>query len=165
MDATADLCDAFGDRARLLNVGLTHHGGIRRFHGEVTTVKVPADFLRVKRALSEAGLNRVLVVDGGGDRGHALMGDRLAEMALTNGWAGVVINGCIRDSAVIADMAFGVLALGTCPRRPAMEGAGETGVPVSIGDIRILPGHWIYVDEDGAIVSETPLQPDPAPES
>lgn len=157
MFETAELCDTHGEQVRVLDAGLRHFGGNTRFHGQVATLKVPADFLLVKQTLASAGRNRVLVVDGGAARDHALLGDRLTEMAIGNDWAGVVINGCIRDSAVIRKLQIGVLALGTCPRRPAMSGTGETDVPVTVGSVEIQPGDWLYADSDGAIVSSLPL--------
>lgn len=156
---TASLCDRHGDRIQVVDAGLRHFGGVTRFHGEVATVRVEADFLLVKRSLSRPGRGRVLVVDGGGDRGFALLGDRLAGMGVSNGWTGVVVNGCIRDSAQIAGMNLGVLALGTCPRRPAMEGNGMQETAISIGQTVIEPGNWAYVDDDGMVVSRFPLKP------
>ena len=154
---TADLCDRHGDRVQVIDAGLRHFGGVTRFHGEAATVRVGADFLLVKKSLSRPGRGRVLVVDGGGARGFALLGDRLAGMGMSNGWAGVVVNGCIRDSAQIAMMNLGVLALGTCPRRPAMEGDGVEEIAVSIAGTAIEPGNWVYIDDDGMVVSRSAL--------
>ena len=154
---TADLCDRFGNRVRVIDAGLRHFGGVTRFHGEAATVRVQSDFLLVKESLSRPGRGRVLMVDGGGARGFALLGDRLADLGVSNGWTGVVVNGCIRDSARIATMKLGVLALGTCPRRPAMQGGGTEGAAISIGGTAVEPGNWIYVDDDGIIVSRSSL--------
>ncbi|MDE0097735.1 MAG: ribonuclease E activity regulator RraA [Gammaproteobacteria bacterium] len=154
---TADLCDRYGDRVRVIDAGLRHFGGVNRFHGEVATVRVQSDFLLAKKALSRPGRERVLVVDGGGAREFALLGDRLADLGVSNGWAGVVVNGCIRDSARIATMNLGVLALGTCPRRPAMKGGGTEEAVISIGGIAVGPGNWVYIDDDGMVVSPSPL--------
>jgi len=96
-------------------------------------------------------------VDGGGAREFALLGDRLADLGVSNGWAGVVVNDCIRDSARIATMNLGVLALGTCPRRPAMKGDGTEEAVISIGGIAVGPGNWVYIDDDGMVVSPSPL--------
>ena len=154
---TADLCDRYGNRVRVIDADLRHFGGVTRFHGEVTTARVQSNFLLVKEMLSRPGRERVLVVDGGGAREFALLGDRLAGLGVSNGWTGVVVNGCIRDSARIATMNLGVLALGTCPRRPAMKGGGTEGAVISIGGTPIGPGNWVYIDDDGMVVSPSPL--------
>ncbi len=154
---TASLCDRYGNRVQVIDGGLRHFGGVTRFHGEVVTLRVQSDFLLVKESLSRPGKGRVLVVDGGGARGFALLGDRLAALGVSNGWTGVVVNGCIRDSARVATMTLGVLALGTCPRRPAMQGGGTEEATVSIGGTAIGPGNWIYIDDDGVVVSRSPL--------
>jgi regulator of ribonuclease activity A len=154
---TAALCDAHGSEVRVADDCLRHFGGSSRFRGEAVTLRVPADFGLVKATLEEPGNGRVLVVDGGGARGHALLGDRLALMASTGGWAGIVIHGSIRDCAAIAGIDIGVMALGTCPRRPALEGNGESGVVATFAGVTIHPGDWIYADPDGLLVSRTCL--------
>lgn len=154
---TADLCDTHGESVTVASRPLQSFGRHRSFCGAIQTVKVDGDFLLIKQSLSEQGNHRVLVVDGGGALDHALCGDRLAVMAADNLWAGVIINGCIRDSADISEINLGVMALSTCPRRPAMQGDGETGLPVSFIGLEFVPGHYVYADADGIIVSESSL--------
>ena len=128
--------------------------GLRaRFGGPVSTVRVFEDNVLVRAALEEPGEGRVLVVDGGGSLRCALLGDRLAALARDNQWAGVVVHGCIRDSAEIDGMDVGVRAMATHPRKSVKRGEGERDVPVAMAGIRIAPGEYLYADEDGVIVS------------
>ena len=156
---TSELCDQYGPQVQVADGRLRHFGGRTQFHGAVVTLRVDADFGLVKTTLGNPGENRVLVVDGGGATNYALLGDRLAQMALNGSWAGIVINGHIRDSAIIAGLDIGVMALGTCPRRPALTGEGETDITVSFAGADIHPGDWLYADLDGVVVSRTPLHP------
>lgn len=154
---TADVCDVNPD-ARVLALPLRDFGGRRVFDGPVSTLRVLEDNLLVRRALQEPGQGRVLVVDGGGSLRTALLGDQLASLAVQNGWAGLVLNGAVRDSAVLATLAgLGVKALGTCPRKSAKEGKGERDVPVSFGGVIFTPGEHVYADEDGVVVLPAPL--------
>lgn len=111
----------------------------------------------VRTVLSSPGNNRVLVVDGGGSRRVAILGDQIAKLAADNSWAGVIVNGCIRDSAIINELNIGVKALGTHPVKSLKSYPGEKGVAVNFGGVEFLPGRWVYSDEDGIIVSEEPL--------
>lgn len=99
----------------------------------------------------------VLVVDGSGDLGSALIGDMMAGLGAKNGWSGVVILGAVRDTSALAQMDFGVKALGSNPKRSAKNGTGRTDAPVSFGGVTFAPGHWIYSDDDGILVSSEKL--------
>ena len=103
--------------------------------------------------LDELGNGAVAVVDGDGSLEVALMGDMIAAKAAANGWCGIVINGAVRDVRALATLEFGVKALGTNPARSNKEGTGEVDVPVDFGGMRFEPGHWIYCDEDGILIS------------
>ncbi|MCB9898195.1 MAG: ribonuclease E activity regulator RraA [Planctomycetes bacterium] len=151
---TADLCDAHADRVQVLRPGLASFGGRRRFAGEVRTLQVFEDNVLVKQALAEPGHGAVLVVDGGGSRRCALLGDVLAASAVANGWTGVVVAGCVRDGAVLATLDLGVLALGTHPMRSVKRGAGVRDEPIEVLGARVVPGMWLYADEDGVLVSD-----------
>lgn len=129
-----------------------HYGGVRAFRGPVATVKVFEDNVLVRETLAKSGDGRVLVVDGGGSLNCALVGDQLAKLAHQNAWSGIVVNGCIRDAAAIAEIKIGVLALNTHPRKSAKKGAGKTNIPVSFASMNFTPGDQLYSDEDGLIV-------------
>jgi regulator of ribonuclease activity A len=149
---TADICDRDPDHLEVAEPILRHFGGRLRFHGTVSTIKVHDDNVLVREAVERPGRGAVLVVDGGGSTRMALLGDRLAGLAAENGWSGVVVNGCIRDSAEIATIPVGVMALGTCPKKSRKNRDGQTGVSVSFAGITIRDGQYLYADEDGMVV-------------
>lgn len=157
MKPTADLCDEHGDAVVVAEPMFADFGGREAFFGPIQTVKVFEDNTLVRSSLSEPGQGRVLVVDGGGSLRRALLGDRLAAMAADNGWAGVIVYGCIRDSAEIADVDLGVKALATHPRRSDKLGAGQVGMPVTFAGVTFSPGAWVYADADGVVVSAREL--------
>lgn len=154
---TTDLCDQHGDAVRVARPVFRDYGGRRAFHGPIATVVAPEDNSLVRAALEEPGQGRVLVVDGGGSEKVALLGDLLAELAVKHGWAGVVVNGCIRDSEAVGQLPLGVKALGTCPRKSEKKGRGSRDVPVSFAGLTFAPGEWLYADGDGLIVSSVSL--------
>lgn len=155
--ATADLYDEYEEQLQIATPMFNDYGGNMKFSGPATTVKVFEDNSLVRGALEEPGEGKVLVVDGGGSLRCALLGDMLALLGKNNGWAGVIVYGCIRDSGVIADMEIGVKALNTNPRKSVKRGEGDRDVPVSFADITIEPGNYIYADEDGFVVSKEKL--------
>ena len=155
--ATADLCDDHGERVQVCEPVFHMFGGRRAFHGPISTVRCFEDNSRVKEAVEGPGEGRVLVVDGGGSRRHALLGDNLGRAAVNNGWSGIIIHGCIRDSAELGRMDLGLRALGTMPLRSDKRGEGERDVPVRFAGVTFRPGEYVYADEDGIIVSATAL--------
>jgi regulator of ribonuclease activity A len=150
---TADLCDDHGDLVQVCEPIFHAFGGRMAFHGPISTVRCFEDNSRVKEAVESKGSGRVLVVDGGGSRRHALLGDKLGLAAVRNGWAGVIIHGCIRDSAELGRMDLGIRALGTMPLRSDKRGEGERDVPVRFAGVTFRPGEFVYVDDDGVIVA------------
>lgn len=157
MWTTADLCDQYGGSLQIAQPLLRHYGGVRQFSGAIATARVQDDNTSVRLRLEELGWGRVLVVDGGGSQACALVGDQLGELAQGNGWAGIVVYGCVRDSAALGALALGVLAVGTMPRRSEKRGPGEHDVPVSFAGITFMPGHFLYADEDGVVVAANRL--------
>jgi regulator of ribonuclease activity A len=154
---TADLCDEHGDELQVCEPVFGMYGGRRAFAGPVSTVRCFEDNSRVKEAVDGPGEGRVLVVDGGGSRRRALFGDKLGSAAVKNGWAGVIVYGCIRDSAELGQMNLGIRALGTMPLRSDKRGEGERDVPVRFAGATFRPGDYVYVDEDGVVVSHRAL--------
>ncbi len=150
--ATADLMDA-DDALASCSIQFRHFGRRARFAGRIETVRCRHDNALIRTVLGESRPGSVLVVDGGGSLESALVGDRLAALAVANGWAGLVVHGAIRDSVAIDGLEIGVRALGTNPRRSAKAGHGERGVEVEFGGVRFVPGHYLYGDEDGLVVS------------
>eukprot|EP00239_Pterosperma_sp_CCMP1384_P001780 CAMPEP_0197848928 /NCGR_PEP_ID=MMETSP1438-20131217/10536_1 /TAXON_ID=1461541 /ORGANISM="Pterosperma sp., Strain CCMP1384" /LENGTH=221 /DNA_ID=CAMNT_0043461407 /DNA_START=132 /DNA_END=797 /DNA_ORIENTATION=- len=167
--ATADLCDVFhpedvdvitpNKQMSIVDPGMNFrdYGGLKRFSGTISTIKTYENNPLVRAALSEPGNGRVLVVDGGGSLRCALLGDNLAEIGATNGWHGVVINGCVRDAEDIARMDIGVKALNTHPLKSSKRDPGLRDVPVTFGGVTFTPGEFISADHDGIIVAPETL--------
>mmetsp|Transcript_11995 Transcript_11995/g.21632 ORF Transcript_11995/g.21632 Transcript_11995/m.21632 type:complete len:185 (-) Transcript_11995:103-657(-) len=153
----ADLCDdhiSSPQRLSVIEPGLfSTYGKLPRFHGQIETVRCFESNPMVRTVLSSPGKNRVLVVDGGGSKRVAILGDQIAKLAVDNCWAGVIVNGCIRDSAIINGLNIGVKALGTHPVKSLKTHPGERGVPVNFAGVEFVPGQWVYSDEDGIVVS------------
>jgi regulator of ribonuclease activity A len=156
---TTDLCDAHEGKLRVAAPIFRSYGGNAAFHGRIATLKLFEDNGLVRQTLDTPGDGRVLVIDGGGSLRRALLGDQLAALAVKNGWAGVVVWGCIRDSVAIGAMELGVLALATHPLKTVKKNLGEAEVPVSFAGIDFRPGEWLYADADGLIVSAERLHP------
>lgn len=156
--ATADLYDEYEESLQIAKPIFNNYGGNIRFSGSTSTVKVFEDNSLVRSALEEKGQGRVLVVDGGASLNCALLGDMLAELGIKNGWAGIIVNGCIRDSAMISKMSIGLKALNTNPRKSIKKGVGERDLIVSFADVTIKLGDYIYADEDGIVIANNKLK-------
>ena len=156
--ATADLYDEFGEELQIATPMFNDYGGNKQFSGPASTIKVFEDNSLVRAALEEPGEGKVLVVDGAASLRCALLGDMLAELGVKNGWVGVIVNSCIRDSVMIGKMEIGVKALDTNPRKSVKKGLGERDVTVSFADVTINPDDYIYADEDGFVVAKNKLK-------
>jgi len=154
---TADLCDEFGKELDICEQPFQSYGNQKRFYGQISTVRVFEDNVLVKEALETIPEGNILVVDGGGSRRCALLGDRLGEIAVTRKLAGVIINGCVRDTADLLQLETGIFALGSNPKRSSKDGKGERDIIVTFGGIDWKPGDYVYADEDGVIVSHRKL--------
>ena len=154
---TADISDAHPE-ARVADPIFADFGGELSFHWPVLTLKVFEDNQLVREALEEPGEGRVLVVDGGGSTRCALVGGNLGALAVNNGWAGIVVYGCVRDSDELAQQAVGVKALACHPRKSNKgQHGGARGLTVRFAEIDIRPGDWLYADADGIVVGDRPL--------
>jgi len=157
MFPVTDLCDEFSDKLQICDPIFTDFGGLLAFGGPISTVKCFEDNTLVRAALEEPGEGRVLVVDGGASDRCALLGDNLAQLAIDNDWAGIVVYGCIRDSGEISQMDVAVKAMNVHPKKSYKKGAGERDVPVRFGGASFMPGDWLYADLDGVVVSADEL--------
>lgn len=160
--STADLLDqheakARAGRIRVVEPMFRRYGNRPVFGGQIATLRLFEDNSLVREALAGPGDGKVLVVDGGGSLRCALLGDQLAVLAHQNGWEGIVVYGCIRDSGEIDTIDIGVRALNTHPLKSVKRGVGERDVAVTFGGVTFQPGEWIYVDGDGIVVSERAL--------
>ena len=158
---TADLVDSHDAEVRFCHLPFRLFGKARGFCGKIRTVDTFEDNALVRRCLEQPGAGQVLVICGKGSTRVALVGDQLAALAVRNGWAGIVVNGAIRDSADIGAMDFGVFALGTSPKKSGKQATGSVDVPVSFGGVELVPGHWLYGDEDGILVAARAVHDDP----
>jgi regulator of ribonuclease activity A len=161
MWTTCDWCDAHKTDAtgafRVLPAGFQSYGALGRFAGTVTTVQCFEDNTAVKTMVDQAGDGRVLVVDAGASLRKAVLGGNLGAAAARNGWAGVVINGCVRDLAELRACEVGILALGHVPMPTIKRDQGLVDIPVQIHGVWVRPGDWLYADEDGVVISAQPL--------
>jgi regulator of ribonuclease activity A len=150
--STADLVDEIGPDARSCDVQFRQFGARPEFAGPISTVRCFQDNALLKSVLSQPGAGGVLVIDGGGSLHTALVGDVIAELARSNGWAGLVVHGAVRDAAALRGIEIGIKALGTNPRKSTKTGAGERDVEVSLGGVAFVPGEIAYSDDDGIVV-------------
>ena len=161
--ATCDLCDAHkGDTSgafRVLPPVFRDFGARRRFAGAVVTVQCLDDNSLVKAAVESPGEGRVLVVDGGASLRRALLGGNLGAAAARNGWAGVLVDGCVRDVAELAVCETGIRALASMPLPTERRNQGLRDLPVRIQGVMVCPGEWLYADEDGTVIADRPLHP------
>ena len=153
MEPTADLYDRLREDSRSCSTQLRNLGGRTAFAGTVTTIKVFEDNILVKQALAEVGTGRVLVVDGAGSLEVALLGDHMAELAATNGWEGIVVNGAVRDVVALGGLDVGVKAVGSNPRKSTKTGTGQRDVPVTFGGVTFRPGDELHSDADGILLA------------
>jgi regulator of ribonuclease activity A len=160
--STCDLCDVHKADTRggfrVLPPVFRSFGGVAAFCGEVSTVKCFEDNTLVKAAVESPGAGRVLVVDGGGSLRRALVGGNLAASAAKNGWAGIVVDGCVRDLAEISACAVGIRALALMPLPTEKRNEGQRDVPVMIQGVWVRPGDRLYADADGIVILAPELQ-------
>ena len=157
--STCDLCDAHREEPglRVLPPVFHDYGGRPAFAGPVHTVKCHEDNSLVKAALDSPGQGRVLVVDGGGSLRQALVGGNLAAAAVKNGWAGIVVDGAVRDAAELRAAAVGIRALALVPLPTVKRQQGQAGVAVTVQGVPLQPGDWLYADADGIVAARRPL--------
>ena len=160
--ATCDLCDVHKNDSsgqfRVLPPVFRHFGGIAKFSGPVSTVKCFEDNSLVKAAVDSKGEGRVLVIDGGASLRRALVGGNLGAAAAKNGWAGIVVDGCVRDVSELAQCSIGIRALAAMPLPTEKRQQGQRDIAVQVQGVLISPGDWLYADEDGMVVMASPVK-------
>ncbi len=155
--STCDLCDAHAERARVIAPVFRSFGGRPAFHGPVSTARTFEDNSPVRDAVAEPGDGRVLIVDGGGSLARSLLGGDLAAKAAANGWAGVIVDGAVRDAAELSATNLGVLARALIPMKTIKRGIGERDVVIGLAGTVVAPGDYAYVDADGLVVFDAPV--------
>ena len=154
---TPDLCDDFPNEVHVVEPMFVSYGGREQFGGQIVTIKCFEDNSLVRTLVAEEGKGKVLVVDAGGSMRRACLGDMLAEKAVSSGWEGIVMYGCIRDVDAIGALDLGVHALGAHPMKTEKKGIGERDLTVTFGGVSFRPGEYLYADNNGIIVSARPL--------
>ena len=154
---TPDLCDAYPDLIQVVEPMFSNFGGRDSFGGQIVTLKCFEDNSLVKEQIALDGKGKVLVVDGGGSLRCAMLGDMVAEQASKNGWEGLLIYGCVRDVDMLAQTDLGVQALASHPKKSEKRGIGELNEPVTFGGVTFKPGDYLYADNNGVIISPSPL--------
>jgi len=154
---TADLWDAHSEKLTLLNIDLKNFGKKESFAGEVVTLKVHEDNTFVRKTLENNGNGKVLVIDGGGSRRCALVGDNIAKLAIANNWGGILVYGCIRDAKEINTLDIGIKAVGTCPVKSIKRNVGVLGEELIIEGTKIKNSQYLYADLDGVLLSDDKL--------
>ena len=155
--STPDLCDEFPELVHVVEPMFVSYGGRAQFGGKIVTIKCFEDNSLVRELVAEEGAGKVLVVDAGGSMRRACLGDMLAEKAVSNGWEGIVMYGCIRDVDAIEALDLGVHALGAHPMKTEKKGVGERDIAVAFGGVTFTPGEYLYADNNGIIVAPRPL--------
>jgi regulator of ribonuclease activity A len=154
MKSTCDISDQLHPHVQYLNPIFKSYGGKTAFSGRIVTIKCFEDNSLVEEALKMNGKGCVLVVDAGESLRCAMLGDKRASDAIKNEWEGIVVNGSIRDSVMINSMTIGIRALGVCPRKSIKKGNGKRNLTVDFSNVKFIPNHYLYADEDGVIVIE-----------
>lgn len=159
--STPDLCDQYEDDTQvdlqIVAPVFSHYSAKQAFCGSISTVQCFEDNSLVAQQVKSAGHGRVLVVDGDASMRCSLLGDQLAAAALKNGWAGIIINGCLRDVEIIAPMPIGIMAIASIPRKTVKAGKGSLDVTVTFAGAVFSPGHYVYADQTGILVSDKNL--------
>jgi regulator of ribonuclease activity A len=151
---TTDLYDDHLENLQVAAPIFKDFGGKIKFHGEIVTLKAFEDNTFLKASFSKDGKGKVLVVDSGASLRCAMMGDVMAALGASNGWEGVIINGCIRDSADVSKVNIGAKALATIPRKTIKRDQGVLDIPLHFADVTFNPGEYVYADEDGIVISK-----------
>ncbi len=154
---TSELCDLFADSVDVVEPMFISFGGRTSYGGEITTIKCFEDLGLIERVLAEPGAGKVLLIDGGGSTRRALLDASIAQMAMENGWEGIVCYGSVREVADLEELDIGVHAIASIPVKAESEEIGEVDVAVNFGGVTFLPEDHLYADTTGIILSPEPL--------
>ncbi len=156
---TAALCDTYSgqDHFQIAESLFMSFGGNASFSGQITTLKTFEDNALVKTILAEKVQNRVLVIDGGGSHRCALIDANLAAIAIENGWQGIIIYGCLRNTDILSTMPIGLRALHAHPLKTHKKNHSDRDLLISFAGVNFKKDHYLYADNDGMIVSATNL--------
>ena len=158
MSSLPDLSDQYADIIQIGKLALNTYGKKRSISGEIYTVSCADDNSIVKSILEQKGENKVLVVDAVGVAHASMVGDQIAESALLNNWAGIVVNGYVRDVEILKTMNLGIFARGSVAQKTDKRGHGFENIMISFGSVVMRSGHWMYADENGWLVADRKLE-------
>ncbi len=161
---TSELCDLYAEQVDVVEPIFSSFGGVSNFYGKVTTVKCFESNGLIAEVLEENGEGRVLVVDGGGAVRRGLIDAELAQLAVDNGWEGIIVYGAVRQIQQLENLDIGIHALAPIPVSADESSAGESDVPVNFGGVTFFPEDYIYTDLTGIILSQEPLDLDDSDE-
>ncbi|WP_118796182.1 ribonuclease E activity regulator RraA [Haemophilus haemolyticus] len=161
---TSELCDLYAEQVDVVEPIFSSFGGVSNFYGKVTTVKCFESNGLIAEVLEENGEGRVLVIDGGGAVRRGLIDAELAQLALDNGWEGIIVYGAVRQIQQLENLDIGIHALAPIPVSADESTAGESDVPVNFGGVTFFPEDYIYADLTGIILSQEPLDLDDSDE-
>ncbi len=149
----ADICDNYDGEIQVAEDRFKSYGGRKSFFGKIRTIKINRNNSYLIQLLKEDGENQVAVVDVDAEY-VAVVGDILMGIAKDNNWAGIVINGYVRDTVETAKIDVGLFALGTCPQKEKKVNSGEIDVDISFASVNFISGDYLYADSDGLIVTK-----------
>ena len=161
---TSELCDLYAEQVDVVEPIFSSFGGVSNFYGKVTTVKCFESNGLIAEVLEENGEGRVLVVDGGGAVRRGLIDAELAQLAVDNGWEGIVVYGAVRQIQQLENLDIGIHALAPIPVSADESSDGESDIPVNFGGVTFFPEDYIYADLTGIILSQEPLDLDDSDE-
>ena len=161
---TSELCDLYAEQVDVVEPIFSSFGGVSNFYGKVTTVKCFENNGLIAEVLEENGEGRVLVVDGGGAVRRGLIDAELAQLAVDNGWEGIVVYGAVRQIQQLENLDIGIHALAPIPVSADESSVGESDIPVNFGGVTFFPEDYIYADLTGIILSQEPLDLDDSDE-
>jgi regulator of ribonuclease activity A len=154
---TSQLCDTYAGVIDVIDPIFSNYGGRSSFGGQVVTVKCFENLGLIEQIVSTDGTSKVLVIDGGGSVRRALIDINIAELAVNNGWEGIICYGSVRDVDALEELEIGIQGLVSIPVGATDSDVGESDVAINFGGVTILPDDHIYADNTGVILSPEPL--------
>ena len=153
-----DLSDQHSEQIQIGKLALQSYGSMHSIAGEIYTVSCSDDNSVVKEVLSREGKDKVLVIDASGVTHASMIGDQIAESAVKNNWAGIVVNGCVRDVKELKNLPIGIFAKGVVAQKTNKKNHGFEDVLIAFGSVVMTSGKWIYIDQNGWLVSDKRLE-------
>jgi regulator of ribonuclease activity A len=158
MKSLPDISDKYSDEIQIGKLVLKSYGKIKSLSGKIYTVSCSDDNSIVKKAIASEGDNKVLVIDASGVSHASMVGDQIAESAVKNNWAGIVVNGCVRDVEELKNLPIGIFAKGTVAQKTNKKNHGFEDVLIAFGSVVMTSGKWIYIDQNGWLVADKKLE-------